>query len=86
MISSSSPGPSSAILQRMLRELHVTWAPVDASPALGLARITGLAGVDAAVSALLDDPRIAPDLAPPSGRPRKALPASAAGESPTWPC
>jgi membrane-anchored mycosin MYCP len=51
-----------AILQRMLHELHIAWASVDASPALKLARITGLAGVDDAVTALLDDPRIAPDL------------------------
>ena len=51
-----------AILQRMLRELHVTWADVDVSPALRLARITGLGGVDAAASALLGDPRIGPDL------------------------
>ena len=26
--------PELAILQRMLRELHVTWADVDVSPAL----------------------------------------------------
>ena len=55
-------GSELGILQRMLRELHVTWASIDASPALELARITGLAGVDDAVTALLDDPRIAPDL------------------------
>ena len=55
-------GSELGILQRMLRELHVTWVSVDASPALKLARITGLAGVDDAVTALLDDPRIAPDL------------------------
>lgn len=55
-------GSELGILQRMLRELHVAWASVDASPALGLARITGLAGVDDAVTSLFDDPRIAPDL------------------------
>ena len=51
-----------AILQRMLRELHVTWDAVDVSPALRLARIMGLGGVDAAASALLGDSRIGPDL------------------------
>ena len=51
-----------AILQRMLRELHVAGDAVDVSPALRLARIKGLVGVDAAASALLGDPRIGPAL------------------------
>ena len=51
-----------AILQRMLRELHVAWDAVDVSPALRLARIKGLVGVDAAAAALLGDPRIGPGL------------------------
>ena len=79
-----------AILQRMLRELHVTWAAVDASPALRLARITGLGGVDDAVTALLGDPRIAPDLRRHRADREEALAEhkahGAAASSPTWPC
>jgi hypothetical protein len=50
------------ILQRMLRELSVSWDGIDHSALLGMARITGLAGVEAAVPALEADPSVGPEL------------------------
>jgi len=52
------------ILQRMLRELNVSWGGTDSRPALGLALMAGLkdAEVAHAVRTLEADPRIGPDL------------------------
>jgi len=50
------------ILEGMLRDLGVTWACVDDSPALGLARLSGLSGVPGAVAALEADPLTGPEL------------------------
>jgi hypothetical protein len=50
------------ILQRMLRELSVGWDGSDPSPALGMARLTGLHGVEDAIPLLMADPAIGPEL------------------------
>jgi len=50
------------ILQGMLRELNVSWDGTDPSPALGMARLTGLAGVAEAVPPLMADPAVGPEL------------------------
>jgi hypothetical protein len=50
------------ILQRMLRELNIGSDGTDSSPALGMARLNGLTGVENAVPLLMADPAIGPEL------------------------